>query len=526
MSARLFSLASCRFSVVDPASAVGKWSRVATMGDKQKDGASIVFDASTLGQMVANAEARGDRIAICNDHASAYPETRDAPALGFFGALAVVAEGKVVKSWNGAPDPDGLADGLYARLDEVTPRGMDPLVGLANYRTLSPMFVTEGESESGEPIGYALLDVGATNVPFQAGAEIMFHGVPHGTPAQKVTTMSSLGPGEAQCPICGRLANLHGANVWPEHDRYFSPLKEVSPPGVRCPWSGRPVVMSATPDAPRRFSQGASGMDPDTMKRFGIEEGDDDAKKAEKMAAFWAGYEGMAAKCAKFDAAEAEAAKHKEPDGDEAAAMTALSASLTARGVKVPEKATRATLMSLAAIAPAPAQDVAALVKAEVARIDAERAANVEKAERESLVTMARTAKAPEYEVQALSVLPIASAREMAQKYAGNGTGAPAHAFSRVTSQGGPIGDPAARSMPNGEPVEVVRESKLGKVIEMDGGIAAKARDLRDSKDAVVMSRVDARANDKFGRVDSFTRTLAAQQIAAEENPHLVPGAR
>lgn len=177
---RRFSIPAFRFSIVDPQAALGKWSRIATFGDKAKDGAKMRFDAETLGQMVDNAAARGDKIAICNDHASAYPETRDAPALGFFGALAVVAGGRVVKAWNGEPDAAGLDDGLYGRLDEITPRGADPLVGLANYRTLSPMFVANGADEAGNAIGYSLLDVGATNVPFQAGAEIMFHAVPSG----------------------------------------------------------------------------------------------------------------------------------------------------------------------------------------------------------------------------------------------------------------------------------------------------------------------------------------------------------
>jgi hypothetical protein len=85
MSARLFSVPAFRFSIADPTSAIGKWSRVATFGPKAKDGARMVFDASTLGEMVDNAAARGDRIAICND-------TQRVPGdagAGFFYALAI-----------------------------------------------------------------------------------------------------------------------------------------------------------------------------------------------------------------------------------------------------------------------------------------------------------------------------------------------------------------------------------------------------------------------------------------------------
>jgi flagellar basal body rod protein FlgB len=173
----LFSVPSFRFSVGDLSSAVGKWSRVATFGAKSKDGAEMVFDASTLGQMVANSATRGDKIAICQDHLSAYVAQtgQPAPALGYFTALAVVAAGKVVKAWNGQPEASGLPDGLYALLGEVTPRGLDPKDGLANYAFLSPMFTMDGSTEDGRSVGPTLYDVAATNTPFQSGTEIQFH---------------------------------------------------------------------------------------------------------------------------------------------------------------------------------------------------------------------------------------------------------------------------------------------------------------------------------------------------------------
>ena len=115
---RLFSVAGFGASVT---TAVGKWSRIATFGAKAKDGAEMTFDATTLGEMVRNAATRGDRIAICADHLSAYVAQtgQPAPALGFFDALAVVASGQIVEQWNDAPsDAPALEDGLYARLGE------------------------------------------------------------------------------------------------------------------------------------------------------------------------------------------------------------------------------------------------------------------------------------------------------------------------------------------------------------------------------------------------------------------------
>lgn len=263
-------------------------------------------------------------------------------------------------------------------------------------------------------------------------------------------------------------------------------------------------------------------MDPDTMKRFGIEDGDDDAKKAEKMAAFWAGYEGMAARCAKFDA---DAADAKAKADEDEKAMTALSQALTARGVTVPAGASRAVLMSLATLSPAQVPDVSALVKAEIARVKAEEAAAAESKEREQLVTMARTAKAPEYEIVALGQIPLANAREMAAKYGAAHTGAPAHLFSRHSHQGAPLGGPTAagaRSIPDGRPVEHVRQMKNGDtVVEKDGALAEIARGMHESKDPVIMSRVDSLASSRFGGKGQMERLLAAQQLAAEDHPHL-----
>ncbi len=179
---RLFYHPAFRFSIGDLSTAIGKWSRIATFGAKSKDGSEMVFDAKSLGQMVANAEARGDKIAICQDHLSAYiaQTGQPAPALGYFTALALVEGGAVVQAWNGEPAAT-LDDGLYAMLGEITPRGLDPRDGLVNYAFLSPMFSNKATDEAGNGIGFALYDVAATNTPFQAGTEIQFTGGPSPT---------------------------------------------------------------------------------------------------------------------------------------------------------------------------------------------------------------------------------------------------------------------------------------------------------------------------------------------------------
>lgn len=276
-------------------------------------------------------------------------------------------------------------------------------------------------------------------------------------------------------------------------------------------------------------------MDEQEMaKRFGFEPDDDDEKKAEKMAKFWAGHDEMKAK---FDAATsaagsaitastmaAEPAKDKEPDADDKKAMSALSASLTAKGVTVPANATRATLMSLAALQ-APASDDAkinALVDARLAAKFAADAAAAEKQERDQFVTMARTAKAPEYEIAALSALPIVSAREMASAKWG---ARPAHLFNALSHAGSPLGGPTAGGNRSTAPVanpEHRRDTSIGTIVESDGESAKLAREMAASKEPTVMSRVDATAVQTFGRVDSLTRTLAAQRLVDADHPHLM----
>lgn len=185
MTGKLFSVPSFRFTVGDLASAVGKWSRGATFGKKVQNGVEIDFSPETLSQMVKNAAARGDKIAICQDHKSAFVATtgQPAPSLGYFYALAVFDSGRLVEHWarDGGSPPAGIddeghpRDGLYCRLGEITSLGADPKEGLGCYAGLSPMFSDQQADETGAPIGYALIDFGATSTPFQSGCALQLH---------------------------------------------------------------------------------------------------------------------------------------------------------------------------------------------------------------------------------------------------------------------------------------------------------------------------------------------------------------
>ena len=205
---------------------VGRWDRFTTWGPKDKDGPSE-FNEQTLGEMLHNWERRGMRLAMCQDHKSTAAPFVAAPAMAFYDALAVVRDGRVINfaklaiSRATTPDyaalkqqvarfattdnPEPLPDGMWGMRCEITPLGHDPKEGLRCYRGISPLFDPNGKNEQGEPIGYYLLDVAATNTTFQAGCEITFG------------AMSALAP-LLDCATCGqRLADVDFDGRLPVH---------------------------------------------------------------------------------------------------------------------------------------------------------------------------------------------------------------------------------------------------------------------------------------------------------------------
>jgi hypothetical protein len=173
---RIFSVNAWHFAA---SVGVGKWDRFTSWGTKIKDNAETEFNEQTLGQMVDNFANRKNDIAMCYDHQSAYVQDngQPAPALAFYNALALVVDGKVTKFATHdekvqPPDSTGLENGIYGYRSELTPLGEKLL---PNYRFLSPMFTDQGADEQGNHIGYDLLDVAATNTPFQDGVGMTFH---------------------------------------------------------------------------------------------------------------------------------------------------------------------------------------------------------------------------------------------------------------------------------------------------------------------------------------------------------------
>jgi hypothetical protein len=165
--------------------AIRVWDRFSSTGEKVKEGRRVLFDETNLRQMADNWRARGDRLSMCFNHQSAYVEKNGQPAeaLAYYDALAVVIGGKIVHfvalGNSSAAEvvfrSSARGDGLYGFRSEVTELGQKVL---PNFRYISPMFDDDGRDERGREIGYVLLDVAATNTPFQAGCEITFGALP------------------------------------------------------------------------------------------------------------------------------------------------------------------------------------------------------------------------------------------------------------------------------------------------------------------------------------------------------------
>ena len=501
----LFSVPSFRFSVGDLSSAVGKWSRVATFGAKSKDGSEMVFDATTLGAMVTNAAARGDKIAICQDHLSAYVAQtgQPAPALGYFTALAVVAAGRVVRAWNGQPEASGLPDGLYALLGEVTPRGLDPKDGLANYAFLSPMFSMAAKGEDGSDVGPMLYDVAATNTPFQSGTEIQFHSF-----ARKKDDFAKI---EAMFQSASRAEKEGRFNDAAE--KYLEIQKVASDPGdidaarfaerrardaERAERLRARKYSSTTPGATRRFT-GAKMDDTEMAKRFGFEPDDDDEKKAEKTAKFWADYDEKMASIGKAVTASADPGKDDEANkmAVQLAAVAASNAALMAR---------------LAAVEAGENARKAAVEAEQNARIEALADAAITggypKDARAAFVTFARA--------------DFAAAQALAAPHI---KGAPAHLFARVSAGGAPIGAPRAdgtvRADSAGKLPKVYKTAMFGIVTAPDEPVADEIKAMAFSTDPAVKAKVDAKVA-ALGSPDvPWARLFAAGKIVDTERPEL-----
>lgn len=558
----------------------GKWDRFTTWGWSVKEGKQSEFTEETLKQIIENFVARGILLPLDYNHQSNFVQVNGqaAPSLARYSALAAVHGGRVfasgaVPGFDGAAlDPTGKGDGLYGYRCEVTPLGQQLL---PNYRYLSPMFIPAGKDEQGRPIGYCLLAVAATDVPFQGdrgdGAPELTFGAPVNLTCsvcgQKLADVDRDGklpphncPGSEQAPGAGGVAANNGGGHMAKFDAKLMKRlgfeENADDAAIKAAYARRmegcgkafdeamegeaPKDAEAAKAMAKRFEEEAKSLEEEAKAfedaKFADEPGKEPmatsmrrmARRFCRLAAF-AGdvpLEGGAIPAP----AGPPPAPNAEPDGDEAKAMSALSESLKQRGVNVPEKASRAVLMSLAASAPA-AYDEGKIASLVDQRIKAQREADAQAAraqEAGQLVTMAKNAGAPAHEITALGIVAKANlelAREMAKRYAA--PSASPMLFSRLTSQGAPIGEPPGQGVSGARKMATaaaaVAEKRGGAVIfSPDAPLADKAKEYAASKDPVIMARLDAMLPNEQERKNPLVRLITAQKLAEEMHPDMV----
>lgn len=165
---------------------IGKWDRFMTVGPKVQEGVEFDFSSETFGQIVRNFSRTYSERRLPLDYRHNAIRDSDLPEqnLAYYDSLASVIEGRVESFWSQDPSvqpPEPLellaglqakfpratsCDGLWGRKCEVTPLGE---VALPNMEQLSPLFSKDDKDESGNPIGYNLLNVSAVGVAFQNG---------------------------------------------------------------------------------------------------------------------------------------------------------------------------------------------------------------------------------------------------------------------------------------------------------------------------------------------------------------------
>ena len=472
----------------------GVWDRVCvpTAVPDQKDGEATQFTVENMSQMVDNFVGRGDMIPMDWNHQSNYAKTngQPAPALAFYGALAVVADGKIVKA-DGTEGLDLSRDGLWAYRCEVTEMGEQLLAG---FKYLSPTFTPEGEARDGTPIGYSLAAVAATNTPFQEGTQITFENQPAGAqPAQ---------------PKEGRMAKLaHVAKLLKmEGDADDAAVKHALEEKM-----DDAAMDAAAPPEGFDYAGHAAKLEElaQAYEDAHMEEGEDAEPPHQimrKMAAHARKMAKLEEPADEGEKKEPEMAKHDEApeakmdkDEDKDAKMEAMQATITGLSTR--------------------------LAKFEKNEAEREKAAKLDR--EKTFSKLADDAVAGGYPKEKRAALvafarsDFEAARSTVEHFLPK-TGAPAQLFERMTAQGAPIdGKTSARAGVDVGPKAPRKVKAMGiNFVEEDGELADEIEKVADSKDPVLMERVNNLLL-PTQRGEKAYRLMAAEKIVRADRPDL-----
>jgi hypothetical protein len=490
---------------------VGVWDRVCVPGQDEKDGQSTEFTVETLSQMIDNfLDRHGDPIPLDANHLSNYTHVtgQPAPALAFYGALAIVWGGKIVRLERGRDTPpcpgssyvspstateDGIditRDGLWCFRNEVTEIGQELLKG---FKLVSPTFLSEGTRRDGTPVGYCLAAVAATNTPWQSATEISFDSQPAGSTApaepQKEQSMSKF----------AKYAKFAGAADGADD----AAIKQA----LAAKMAG--LAEKAVSEEDFDLKSAAEEMDEACKLMEGDAEMATESSKLQKMAAKFR-------RMSSFDAADGDKDEDKKPsemDSDDKEAQK-MAADEGKDAKMAAMSATIETLSSrLAKFERSEQERAAAEEKVREAKFSqlADEAVNggYPKTKRDALIKFART--------------DFDGARSLVESFLPKA--APGHLFDRYTGAGGaPAGQGRASREDSAPAKPRIVKSPLGNFVETDGAFAQKAREFAASEEPAVKAKIDALLPAEH-RPMMFHRLLAAQKVVTAEHPDLAESA-
>lgn len=518
----------------------GVWDRVCVPGTDLKEGQATVFDIETMSQMVANFEERGDPIPIDYNHQSnlVAQNGQPAPALGFYGALALVMGGKLQRigfARATQPAPGSLAcdpssanpldidlsrDGLWAFRTEVTQLGASLL---KNYKLLSPTFLPDGTRRDGSACGYMLCAVAATNTPWQGGTQISFARAEGG--AEKEKTM----------PKLSKLAAFAGLSDAADDDAITQ--------GIMAQLAK--MASAACMDEDFDATGGAQSLEDALMGFEGSS--DDPVVSMRKMAAK---FRRMAKFAGGNSAGPVDALQPKDistapplpsetplagsPNSGDANKFDVdpsnkeQNAAIHLKTGNVHDEGGRHSRFDAMAAQMAVQQAALEATRAQLAALQAKenaREAEVKKAQERKFEQLADQAVAGGYPKHARAALlkvaraDFEAARASVEHFLPKG---PAHLFDRLSQAGGPIGGDTSVREESLELKNKVVQTGFGVFKETDTAFATEAKRIAMSSDPAVKAKVDGMLSAKQ-REQMFNRLLAAHTIIRREMPHLVP---
>jgi hypothetical protein len=493
----------------------GVWDRFCTWGAKTKEGLETVFDENTLPEMVRNWKIRGDELAMDFNHQSAYTAEngQPAPALAWYSALAVFRNGVCIcferldNSTAIEPPQGEMQDGLWGYRSEVTELGQELL---PNFKYISPTFTPQGKDEQGNPIGYVIHAVAATNTPFQSGTSISFE---KGDFRRREAMIFS-----------EKLLAMLGLDAGADETAVQAAFAKKMEDAAKCMAEDEPDSMKKMADEMEQlakhyeeaYEEGPEAGPHVAMKKL--------AARLGKMAA------GDDKPEEKEEKKEEKEAMEKDDEAKMELTLRREYGALASRlGVNLPEGATSKQMFDAISAATVPAAQLPALVDARVKQVmmekDQARLKEEAKIKAKALVDMAIAGGYPEEQRNALlnfasEPKSYAAAEAMVSSFIKVTENNSSLMFSKMTAAGAPLGvDPRKESPMGAKDRRVVRNELATFVIEGEK-FSTMAKEWADSKEGPIKMEIDSMLSDSEQSHAGY-RLIAANRLLKARRPDL-----